>query len=443
VNPPETRYASADDGVTIAYQAFGHGEVDLVYMPYFLFNLDLFWDFEPFADWLTGLARFARVIIHDPRGTGLSERGVEPGSLERRSNDLLAVLNDAGSERPAVFGSLSAGAVGVMLAATDPGRVSSLIWWHARAREDWADDYPWGEDPAGHEENIRSARERWGSLDDGSLHASAQGPTGDVDAALQRWMSKMYRNSVTPDRAEALLRTWFQIDVRDLLPTLRLPTLVLARESTRDESTAVAAMISGSELRILPGRDHMPWFGDTASVLEAVRAFLGAGDQTPRPERFLATVLFTDIVASTERASTLGDERWRSVVAEHHRLIRGLLGRHGGAEMDTAGDGFFASFGSPGDAVRCALDATRAARIIGIDIRAGVHTGEVHRADGKVGGLAVVIGARICSAAGPSEVLVSSTVKDLVAGSGLTFEDAGEHRLKGVQDPWRLYRVVG
>lgn len=330
----------------------------------------------------------------------------------------------------------------MLMAAMHPERIASLIWWHAKAREEWASDYQWGGRREELEVHIREAGERWGSSEDGRTHAANQGPMGRVDGDLQAWMAKMYRNSVTPARAESLLRAWFASDVRDLLPTLALPTLVLARESTAEESGAVAAMIPGAELAVLPGVDHMPWFGDTASVLEAVRTFLGAEQQTPVAERVLATVLFTDIVDSTSRAATLGDERWRALVAEHHRLVRGFLARHHGVEMDTAGDGFYATFDAPGSAVWCALDAVRAVDAIGIEIRAGVHTGELHRIDGKLGGLAAAIGARVCSIAEASEVLVSSTVKGVMAGSGLTFEDAGEYELKGVPDRWRLYRVV-
>jgi class 3 adenylate cyclase len=437
----ETRYAKADDGARIAYQVFGEGSVHLLYMPYFLFNLDLFWDFAPIAAWLEGLGQFARVVIHDPRGTGLSDRDVEPGSLERRVADVVAVLDNAGIDRVAVFGSRSTGAVGALMGATRSERISSLTWWHACASEEWAPDYPWGAPPEQLEADIEASEERWGSRQDGSTHAANQGPMGLVDSDFQRWMGKMYRNSVTPARAAALLRTWRAIDVRGLLPTMALPTLVLARESTRGESAAVAGMIPGSELVVLPGEDHMPWFGDTASVLGAVRTFLGV-EPGRLPRRFLATVLFTDIVASTQRAAAAGDERWRGLVDEHHRLVRGLLSRHGGQEMDTAGDGFFATFDSPANAVRCALEAVRAVTVIGLEIRAGVHTGEVHLAGGKHGGLAVAIGARICALAQASEVLTSSTVRDLTVGSGLRYEFAGEQELKGVPDRWRLYRVM-
>jgi class 3 adenylate cyclase/pimeloyl-ACP methyl ester carboxylesterase len=439
---PETRYATAPDGVQLAYQRFGQGDVDLVYMPFFLFNIDLFWDFAPMASWLTGLGRFARVIVHDPRGTGLSDRDVEPGDLGTRTTDLLAVLDDAGVARTSVFGARSVGAVAALLAATHPERVASLIWMHAAARDAWAPDYPWGETAEELDAEIEEASRRWGSAGEAEEMAREQGPIGSVDADFQRWLGRITRGTITPRRAASLLRAWYETDVRDILPALSQPVLVIARDPSAEESASVAAMIPGARFVAQPGSDMMPWFGDTAWLLDEIRRFLGAEPAPSPSERFLATVLFTDIVGSTERAAEAGDARWRDLVAEHHRLVRGILARHGGREMDTAGDGFYATFDAPGHAVRCALESGDAIRAIGLEIRAGVHTGEVHLVDGKVGGLAVAIGARVAAQAAPSEVLVSQTVKDLVAGSGLTFEDAGEHELKGVPDRWRLYRVT-
>jgi class 3 adenylate cyclase/pimeloyl-ACP methyl ester carboxylesterase len=439
---PETRYATTPDGVTIAYQRFGQGDLDLVYVPYFVFNLDLLWDFPPIADWLGRLATFSRVLVHDPRGTGLSERGIEPGDLGTRARDVLAVLDAEGIERSALFGSLSNGATGALLAATHPDRVASLIWLNAAARERPAEDYPWGESDEEIAADLDEVERRWGSNDLGSEMAAGEGATGQVDAAFHRWMAKMQRGSVTPQRARALYQAWAETDVRDVLPAVRVPTLVLSRGGDPDEHRYVASLMPGARYRDLGGSDTMPWFGDTGKLVEAVRDFLGVEQVAARPERFLSTVLFTDIVGSTERAAAAGDARWRELVSGHHRLIRGLLARHGGVEMDTAGDGFYAAFDAPGDAVRCAIEAVGAVRALDLEIRAGLHTGEVQRVDGKHAGLAVAIGARVASKAGPSEVLASQTVKDLTAGSGLVFSDAGEHDLKGVPDRWRLYRVL-
>jgi class 3 adenylate cyclase/pimeloyl-ACP methyl ester carboxylesterase len=441
VDVPETRYATASDGVEIAYQRFGAGEVDLVYVPYFLFNLDLLWDFPPIADWLERLGSLARVLIHDPRGTGLSDRAVEPGDIGRRAQDLLAVLDAEGIERAAMLGSMSNGGICALLAAIHPERVSTLIWLNAVARERWAADYPFGARDAEVEEFLDGTA-AWGTSGFGAELAAGEGVVGQVDLAFQRWMAKMQRGSVSPQRARSLQLTWFDTDIRDVLPTIRVPTLVVARGGEPEEHAFVASMIPGAGYVDLGGLDAMPWFGDPGPMVAAVRDFLGVQAPAARPQRFLSTILFTDIVDSTARASDAGDARWRDVVGHHHRVIRGLLDAHGGTEMDTAGDGFYAAFDAPGDAVRCALNAVEAVQALGLEIRAGAHTGEVQVADGKHAGLAVAIGARVATRAGASQVLATQTVKDLTAGSGLTFEDAGEHELKGVPDRWHLYRVV-
>jgi class 3 adenylate cyclase len=291
------------------------------------------------------------------------------------------------------------------------------------------------------EERLQAFEKGWGSSGLGADMAGTQGPTGQVDAAFQVWMAKMQRGSVTPSRAARLLRAWTETDVRNLLPSISAPALVLARPTTADEGAFVASLIPRAQFSVLPGPDHMPWFGDMHAVLAVVRAFLGVEPAIPTPDRFVTTVLFTDIVDSTRRSALIGDNRWSAISAEHHRLVRGLLARHGGNEMDTAGDGFYATFDSPGNAVRCAREAIDAVRVLGLEIRAGVHTGEVHFADGKCQGFAVTIGARIAGLAAASQVLVSRTVKDLTAGSGLAFESVGEHDLKGVSDRWLLYRL--
>jgi class 3 adenylate cyclase len=394
--------------------------VDLVFMPFFIFNLDLFWDFEPLARWLEELGSFARVLIHDPRGTGLSDREVEPGDLGTRASDLLAVLDDAGIERASVMATRSVGGVGVLFGGAHPDRLESFIWLHAVARDAWAPDYPWGERPEDLEADIRGAGDRWGSVEDVEQAAAGEGPMGLVDPTFQRWMGKMLRNSVTPARAEGLLRSWYATDVRDVLSTFSAPTLVLARETSAEESTAVASMIQNA----------------------TVQVFLGGERRAATGDRFLATVLFTDIVASTDQASEMGDAHWQTLVAEHHRLIRGLLTRFGGTEMDTAGDGFFAAFDTPGDAVHCASEAVTAVRTLGLQIRAGVHTGEVELVQGDVRGVAVHTAARIMNLADPGEVWLSATVMELAADAGLAFEDVGEHQLKGIPGTRRLYRIA-
>ncbi len=438
----ETRYARADDGVRIAYQRFGEGSVDLVYLPYFLFNIDLFWDFEPLARWLSGLAEFARVIMHDPRGTGLSDREAEPGDARaagrrrpggprrrgRRIGGALRVTFGRGRrrvhgreppgshQRPRLAPCERAGGVGARLSM--------------------------GPERRGVRAGDREAESRWGSSEDGQAHAASQGPMGQVDAGFQRWMAKMFRSAVTPARAESLLRAWFATDVRGILPQLGTPTLVLARESTVDESRAVASMIPGASFVQLPGLDHMPWFGDTGAVLDATRSFLGVEQRAPDAERFLATVLFTDIVDSTSRAASVGDERWKQIVGEHHRLIRGLLDRHHGTEMDTAGDGSTrpsARRATGPDAPwtrrrRWPRSGSRSARACTpVRSNAWIASSEAWR---PRSGLGLFVGGRV-----PGARVIDG--QDLTAGSGLVFEDAGEHELKGVPDRWHLYRVVG
>jgi len=442
VDRPETRYVVTPDGVTLAYQRFGHGDVDLVYVPYFLFNVDLLWDFEPIAAWLSELATFARVIVHDPRGIGLSDRGPEPGDLGTRMRDLLTILDAEGVDRVSLLGSRSYGGLGALLAATRPDRVDRFIWLHAVARERWAEDYPWGSTLDEEEAELEQLPQRWGSASSGEEAAIAQGPMGQVDHRFQEWMARVQRGSVTPSRAVLLVRTWFETDVRDVLPSVTVPTLVLARQPSAEQARYVASRIPTAHFQLLAGFDDMPWFGDTREVLDAIQDFLGVEPVPEVRDRALATVLFTDIVASTSQAARLGDSRWNALVAEHLRLLRDLFARFGGTEMDTTGDGVFATFDSPGGALECAVRAVAAVQPLGIEIRAGVHTGEVLRTGIKDQGIAVAIGARVCALAGASEVLATRTVKDLSAGAGLSFTPMGDYELKGVPDTWTLYRVT-
>lgn len=426
---PETRYATRPDGAHIAYQQFGSGSIDLVWIPHLLFNVDLMWEFEPIARWLTRLGSFARVVIFDPVGTGLSDRHVEPGDVDARSRDLLSLLDELGIERAAIMGSLHGGALGAVFAATYPTRVTSLVWYNAYLPRP-AMSPTSGDIPA------------WGTTERAARMAGTEGPTGQVDAAFQQWMGRMLRSAVSPGRSTMLVREWEETNVASILPHVSVPTLVLVREGFGTEMAKEAAgLIPGAKFVILPGRDAMPWFGDMEGVASTIGAFVGAGRPEPAGGRFLATVLLSDIVGSTERSSHQGDGQWAEVMRDHHRLVRGLLKRHGGREMDTAGDGFFAAFDTPADAARCALAIVEAVRVIDIEVRIGLHTGECQVVDGKVAGTAVAIGARVATLADPSTVLATSTVRNLTAGSGLVFEDAGEHRLKGITDPWRLFRV--
>ena len=436
----DTRYARTSDGAYIAYQTIGTGPIDLVYQFDWFGNVDAIWEDPDLRVIFEGLASFSRLILHDRRATGLSSRGVPVPDLETRIGDLRAALDMIGAERPVLGGEREGGAPNVLFAATHPHRVRSLFWYSPSARSTWAPDYPWGA-PADYVELDQRALELWGTYEYGRALIDTEGTFGhDIRDDEAHTFAKLSRATATPDVARELARVWYETDVRDVLPSVRVPTLLLAYEGNAmevAEAEYVASLIPDANLVIRPGtRD-----ADLAGFSDTVRDFLGV-DREPGIETILSTVLFTDIVGSTAKQAELGDHRWKALVERHHLLVRGALGRWRGVENDTSGDGFFATFDGPARAIRCAQDVVESVRDLGIQIRAGVHTGECELVDDKVGGLAVTIGARIAGLAGPSEVLASQTVKDLTAGSGLTFQDAGEHALKGVPDSWRLYRVV-
>jgi class 3 adenylate cyclase/pimeloyl-ACP methyl ester carboxylesterase len=444
---PETRYVTTPDGVEIAYQRFGRdtpGGRDIVWIPHMLFGIDLWWDAAPIARWLEGLGTLGQVVIRDIRGTGLSDRAVEPGDAGTDVADLMTILDREGIERAAIIGNLRGGAVAALAAATHPDRVSELVLWHPIVRSARAPDFPWGASDEELAEEVARMESAWGTAAQAEEMASGEGPMGSIDLSFQQWVARMTRSAITPGRARRLLQRFQETDVRDVLPSISSPTLVLAREAGQPEARAwIASRIPGARQVTLPGKDFMPWFGDLRVVLEAIGRFLGVERDGGATGRFLATVLFTDVVDSTSRAAELGDALWRDLLERHHGIVRDRLARFGGREQDTAGDGFFAAFDAPADAVRCASSIVEAMSVIGLEVRIGIHTGEAQLVDRKVGGLAVTIGARVAGHAPPSGIVVTSTVKELVVGSGLTFEDAGEHELKGVPDRWRLYRVVG
>jgi pimeloyl-ACP methyl ester carboxylesterase len=437
--PPDTRYAKSGD-LNIAYQVVGDGPFDLVYVPGWISNIELMWEEPAHAHLLGRLAGFSRLILFDKRGTGLSD----PVSLDRlptleqRMDDLRAVMDAAGSERAALFGSSEGGLMSVLFAATHPERTRALIALAIYAKRLWSPEYPWAPTPEAREQEIESIERTWGDeMDISSLAPSA-------DEAFKRRAVTYLRRSASPGAAVALLRMNSQIDVRDVLPTIQIPTLVLQRVGDRDvnveEGRWIAQQIPGAKYVELPGDEHLIWAGDVDAVVDEVEEFLTGARPVHDPDRVLATVLFTDIVGSTERATELGDRKWSSVLEQHNALVRRELERFRGREVDTAGDGFLATFDGPARAIRCACAVRDAVRSLELEIRAGLHTGECELMGDKVGGIAVHTGARVAAAAGPSEVLVSSTVRDLVAGSGIRFEDRGEHELKGV-GAWRLYSV--
>jgi class 3 adenylate cyclase len=444
IDVPDTRYAKALDGAYIAYQVVGDGPVDIVWQFDWVGNVDLIWQHPIDGPWLRELASFARLILHDRRGTGLSSRDVAPPNLETRVEDLRLVLEVVDSKRPVLAGALEGGAPNVLFAATDPDRVSSIIWWEPTACSIRTPDYPWGASPE-YVEADRRALEVWGTLNYARAFVETEAMSGHAITEEQAlaW-ALLSRHTATPDVAQQLAKIWYETDVRGVLPSVRTPTLILVREALAEgveEAHYVSSLMPNAEVRVLPGpREESPELLQAA--LHEVYRFVGIERPAHELSTILSTVLFTDMVESTERQVALGDHGWKSLVERHHATIRDALARWHGVENDTAGDGFYATFDGPARAIRCAMQIAERVRDLGIEIRAGVHTGECEVIEGKCAGVTVSIGARVAAKAGPSEVLVSQTVKDLVAGSGLHFEDRGEHELKGVPDRWRLYRVV-
>jgi class 3 adenylate cyclase len=440
---PETRYA-VSDGVHIAYQVVGEGPFDLVYVPGWVSNVEMMWEEPRLAAFLERLASFARLIVIDKRGTGLSDPvpDAELPGLERRMDDVRAVMDAAGSERAALLGHSEGGNMCILFSATFPERTSALVLVGSYAKRSRSEDYPWAPDPSEREREIEETERTWGRLDP----TPALAPSLVDDRAFRDWLSRYLRFSASPRAAAAVLRMNSQIDTRDVLPAIRVPSLLLYRTGDSDvhvdEGRWIASRIPGAKFVELPGSDHLMWTGGADAILDEIEAFLTGIRRGPAPDRVLTTVLFTDIVGSTERATEMGDHDWSGLLERHHAAIRRELHRFQGREVDTAGDGFLARFDGPARAVRCAIAAGNAVRALGLQIRAGVHTGEVELVGDVIRGVAVHIGARIAGMADPGRVLVSRTVKDLVAGSGLVFEDAGERELKGVSDRWQLYRVV-
>ena len=438
---PKVRYARTTEGVHIAYQVVGEGPIDLLFVPGYASNLQWQWELPSYARFLERLASFSRLICVDRRGAGLSDR-FSPRDLpplEDLAKDLEIVLDAIGSERAVVFGLEDGGAIGCMLAATRPERMSALILYamHSRGIREEGEAF-W-------EEIFRRVDASWGTLEYALWDTGLANPSRVDDPGLVEWLVAHQRLSASPASATALLRIYRDTDLRGLLPAITVPTMIIHRLDDRltpiSESRVVADAISGSKLVELAGDDHY-WVVGNDDIAEEVEEFLTGVRPQPDADRVLTTVLFTDIVGSTQRASELGDREWKALLERHDELLRREVHRLDGREVDTAGDGFFATFDGPARAVRCARAVGDAIRVLGLEIRAGCHTGEVELRGDNLAGIAVHIGARISALARPSEVLVSSTVKDLVAGSGLAFDDAGEHDLKGVPDRWRLYRVV-
>ena len=446
---PETRYLATADGVYLAYQVVGDGPVDVALGLHSInSNVDLIWDEPDWRPFIVGIAEQARLIIHDRRGLGASSRNVPPPNLETQVGDLLAVLDAVGSSRPIlVAGGASAG-VHVLFAATHPERVAGVVWNNPIARTAWAPDYVWGETEAEMEAWIERAPRWWGSSEQASRMAAArhrerlglpvETPIPAISADHVNTYARIFRNVATPDVAADLYRMDFETDVRSVLPLVQAPAVLLTGTLDNEaEARLVGSLMPNATVHLVEGRSGLA----LEPFLRAFRSLAGLAEPTNALDTVLATVLFTDIVGSTEQQAALGDRVWKGLAERHHQVVRAALDRWRGVERDTAGDGFFATFDGPARAVRCAQDIVRTVPALGLEIRAGVHTGECEALDGKLGGLAVAIGARVAGVATPSQVLVSQTVRDLVAGSGFAFHDAGEHQLKGVPGTWRLWSV--
>jgi pimeloyl-ACP methyl ester carboxylesterase len=435
-----TRYANTD-GVSIAYRVHGSGPLDLVLVPGFVSHVELFWEEAEAARFLRRLASFARVVVFDKRGQGLSDRPARPPTLEESMDDMRAVIDAVGLERPAILGISEGGPMATLFAATYPDRLSSLVLYGTFARAMRTPEFPHGV-PARNLDDLEALiRREWG----GPVGVDLWAPSREGDAEFERWWARLLRQGTSPSGAVDLIHLYREFDVRAALPTIQAPTLVLHRADDRIVPVAqarfTAGEIPGARYVELKGTDHLATSGDHEALLDEVEEFLVGSRHGREAERALATVLFTDIVGSTERAAQLGDRRWRDLLEHHDSIVRRQLAVHRGREIKTLGDGFLAIFDGPARAIRCACAIRDELLQIGVEIRSGIHTGEVELIGDDVGGMAVNIGARIGAMAEPREVRVSSTVRELVVGSGLEFEERGTHRLKGAPGEWRLCAV--
>ncbi len=438
--PPETRYAKSGD-LSIAYQVVGDGPRDLIFAPGFVSHIEVAWEEPTVVGFLERLASFSRLILFDKRGTGLSDPVPEPPTLEERIDDLRAVMDAVGSERAALLGVSEGGAMAALFAATYPARTTALVLYGAYARLTSGPGYPEGIDPDRLRAVLTTVAEHWG---DGE-NLRHWGPTGLDDPRFLEWWGRLQRLGASPGMARSLFRSYPEMDIRGVLPTIRVPTLVLHRGADHQVPVRMgrylAGQIPGARYVELEGQDHLFFLGDADAVLEEIEEFLTGVRRGPEPDRLLATVLFVDIVRSTELAASLGDRRWTRLLESIYDAARRQLERFRGREIKTTGDGLLATFDGPARAIRCAAAIREALRALGVEVRAGLHAGEIELLGSDVGGIAVHLGARVMAEAGVGDIVVSSTVRDLVVGSGLEFEDRGSHPLKGIPGEWRLFRV--
>jgi class 3 adenylate cyclase/pimeloyl-ACP methyl ester carboxylesterase len=442
---PVTRYARSGEA-SIAYQVIGEGGLDLLFLTGWITQVEHLWEAPANRRFLERLAGFGRLILFDSRGTGLSDRMRETYTVEREVQDAIAVLDAAGSERAALFTYAQGGLVGALLAAESPERIGALIMYASMARTSWAPDYDWAMTSDERAQFTEAVAASWGDADTNAI--SRWAPSRADDQELVSWLARMQRLAASPGEARTINAAMVDVDVRDALPRIRVPTLVMHRpnELVWDvrHSRYLAENIAGARYVELDGIDSLPFVGDSDAIVEEIEEFLTGGRRGGELARALLTVMFTDIVDATALAAGLGDGRWRDLLARHDEEVRKELARFDGREVKTVGDGFLATFdGPPSRALRCALAITRAARELGVEVRVGMHTGECELIGDDVAGMAVHIAARVNGLAGPGEVLVSGTVFGTVVGGPFTFDDRGLHELKGVPGRWPLFALGG
>lgn len=438
---PKTRYARNGD-VHIAYQVVGEGDRDLVVVPGYVTHLDYFWDERHLARFNRKLASFTRLIMFDKRGTGLSDPVDEVPTLEQRMDDVRAVMDDAKSDKATLFGISEGAPMSILFAATHPDRCEALILHGGMARSTWAEDYPWAAPAEALREALEMMEGAYGTGDDIEVFA----PSLADDPEAKEWWGRFERSAASPKMFMQIFEMFLDVDVRHVLPAIHIPTLLIHRKGDPVVNVRAARwlteQIEGSRLVELPGIDHLPWSGDADSVTDEIQEFLTGVRGAREADRILATVMFTDIVTSSERAALLGDKQWRNLLEAHDTGVRKDIDRFGGRTIKSTGDGVLATFDGPARAVRAGQAIVETVRRVGLEARVGLHCGEVEVIGEDIGGIAVHIAARVSALAGTGEVLVSGTIKDLVAGSGLQFDDRGAQELKGIPDQWRIFAVI-
>jgi class 3 adenylate cyclase len=438
---PETKYAKSGE-INIAYQCLGTGPLDLICVIGWVSNVEYLWEEPTLSSFLKRLASFSRLIIFDKRGTGLSDRVTNMPTLEERIDDMRAVMDATGSKKAALLGISEGGSMCALFAATYPERTFAIIMLGSFAKRIWDPEYPWAPTPQERQKFFDAITKGWG----GVVDIDTMAPSMRNDKRFVKWWATYLRRSASPGDALSFARMNTEIDIRNVLPSIHVPALILHRkgdlDSNIEEARYMARKIPGAKLVEFEGIDHLPWVGETHLILDEIEMFLTGALKETEPERVLTTVLFTDVVGSTQKANELGDAGWHHLLESHNAFVRKELVRFNGREVKTTGDGFFATFQGPARGIKCACAISNGLRQLGIEVRAGLHTGECEIVGEDFGGIAVHTGARVMSHAGAGEVLVSATVKDLVAGAGIRFESKGRHALKGVPGEWELYSVV-